>query len=170
MKGDLACLQQTRSAERLPQIVTVFCSWKPQNKKSTKVSYNLNICNKFVIYERQVPILHIFFHLSTKCVKKERKTYIWYPLVLYLVCFWKEIGIVSSERKCKNLLKLHAMGLGILVAVIKNIDFIAIYRGTHIFNCVDNAIYHKLRTNRKEIQISRKRVLCLCLLYTSRCV
>lgn len=52
-------------------------------------------------------------------------------------------------------------GLGILVAVIKNIDFIAIYRGTHIFNCVDNAIYHKLCTNRKEIQISRKRVLCL---------
>ena len=69
------------------------------------------------------------------------------------------MGIVSSERKCKNLLKLHAMGLGILVAVIKNIDFIAIYRGTHIFNCVDNAIYHKLCTNRKEIQISRKRVL-----------
>lgn len=90
MKGYLACLQQTRSAERLPQIVTVFCSWKPQNKKSTKVSYNLNICNKFVIYERQVPILHIFFHLSTKCVKKERKTYIWYPLILYLVCLERD--------------------------------------------------------------------------------
>ena len=82
-----------------------------------------------------------FFSFVNKMRKKERKTYIWYPLILYLVYFWKEMGIVSSESKCKNLLKLHAMGLGILVAVIKNIDFIAIYRGTHIFNCVDNAIY-----------------------------
>ena len=60
-RGILPVYSRQEALKRLPQIVTVFCSWKLQNKKSTKVSYNLNICNKFVIYERQVHILHIFF-------------------------------------------------------------------------------------------------------------